>query len=65
MVCFRLFSWCIALLDIFVALLHLHFVHKFSNQCRRVFLLAYQQHIILLGHNIAIKAIDYGQLAFR
>ena len=65
MVCYRLFSRYIALLDIFVALLHLHLVHIFANQCRRVFLLAHQQHILFFGHHLAIKAIDYGQLAFR
>ena len=62
MVCYRLFSWFIALLDIFVALLHLHLVHKFSNQCRRVFLLAHQQHIIFFLTSSLIKYVFYNWL---
>lgn len=42
---------------------HLHLVHILANQGRRIFFLAYQQHIVFLGYDKSIQAIQHSQLA--
>ncbi len=45
------------------AFLHLHLVHIFTNQGRRIFFLAYQQYIVFLGNDETIQSVQYSQLA--
>ena len=53
------------MLYVFIALLHLYLIHILANQGRGIFLLAYQEHIVFLGNDKAIKTIEYGKLALR
>lgn len=49
--------------NVFFALLHLHFIHIFANQCRGIFFLADQEYIVLLCYNETIQTIENCEFA--